>query len=58
MNPAELTTRRQQLGLTKAQLARELRVDWTTVHRWERDHRSIPRWVEAFLQHLVEETKQ
>ncbi len=56
MNPADLTTRRQQLGLTKAQLARELRVDWTTIHRWERGN-PIPRWVEAFLQHLVEGQK-
>jgi transcriptional regulator with XRE-family HTH domain len=35
MQTHEITRRRTALGLTMAQLARELGVDRATVHRWE-----------------------
>jgi DNA-binding transcriptional regulator YiaG len=52
MTPAELTTRRESLDLSKAQLARALKVEWLTIHRWERGVHPVPKWVEAFLIHL------
>lgn len=42
MNPDELKSRREALGMTQEQLARELSVDVMTISRWERGTRSIP----------------
>jgi hypothetical protein len=60
MNPADLTTTRERLGMTKAELAHELRVGWQTVHRWELpvDHpenRPIPGIAQALLERLLKE---
>ena len=42
MKPEELKRRREALGLTQEQLARELAVAVMTVSRWERGVNPIP----------------
>lgn len=46
MSPQEMKRRREALGLTQAQLARELGLDSITVSRYERGVHPIPRTVE------------
>jgi DNA-binding transcriptional regulator YiaG len=60
MTPDQLTATREKLGMTKTELARELRVKWATVHQWElpldhKQNRAIPGMVEAFLERLLKE---
>jgi DNA-binding transcriptional regulator YiaG len=63
MTPDQLTATREKLGMTKTELARELRVEWLTVHRWElpldhKENRGIPNMVEAFLERLLKEKRK
>ena len=51
----ELRKRRQQLGLTQAQLATDLGVTVTTVARWERGERAISEPIARLLEMLVTE---
>lgn len=53
MKPEEMKQRREALGLTQAQLARELGLDSITVSRYERGVLSIPKTVELALE-LIE----
>jgi transcriptional regulator with XRE-family HTH domain len=46
MTPQEMKRRREALGLTQAQLARELGLDSITVSRYERGVHPIPKTVE------------
>jgi transcriptional regulator with XRE-family HTH domain len=46
MTPEEMKRRREVLGLTQAQLARELGLDSITVSRYERGVHPIPKTVE------------
>jgi DNA-binding transcriptional regulator YiaG len=47
MQPHEITQRRTALGLSQADLARELGVDRATVHRWEAG-KAAPRGAAGF----------
>lgn len=42
MTPVELTTKRRDLGLTQAQLAKALGLDVRTIVRYENDWTPIP----------------
>lgn len=53
MKPEEMKRRREALGFTQAQLARELGLDSITVSRYERGVHSIPKTVELAFE-LVE----
>lgn len=53
MKPEEMKRRREALGLTQAQLARELGLDSITVSRYERGVHPIPKTVELAFE-LVE----
>lgn len=53
MKPEELKRRRGALGLTQAQLARELGLDSVTVSRYERGVLPIPKTVKLAFE-LVE----
>ena len=46
MKPEEMKRRREALGLTQAQLSRELGLDSITVSRYERGVHPIPKTVE------------
>jgi transcriptional regulator with XRE-family HTH domain len=50
MKPEELKLRRESIGLTQSQLARELDVDVITVSRWERGVHPVPRYIELALE--------
>lgn len=53
MKPEEMKRRREALGLTQAQLAREMGLDSITVSRYERGVLSIPKTVELAFE-LIE----
>lgn len=53
MKPEEMKQRREALGLTQAQLARELGLDSITVSRYERGVHPIPKTVKLAFE-LVE----
>jgi DNA-binding transcriptional regulator YiaG len=44
MTPADLKTRREQLGLSQAGFARVLGVSVRSLQNWEQGHRGIPRF--------------
>ena len=50
MKPEELKRRREVLGLTQEQLARELDVTTMSVSRWERGIHPIPHYIELALE--------
>lgn len=50
MKPEELRRRREALGLTQEQLARELDVTTMSVSRWERGVYQIPHYIELALE--------
>jgi len=49
MIPADLTTRRVALGLSRAALAFWLNCSERTVRRWERGHVPVPGWLDLAL---------
>ena len=58
MDSSNLKRRRDELGLTQAQLARELDVDVITVSRWERGVHPIPRYIELALEAIEQRRKR
>ena len=52
MKPEELRSRRESLGLTQEQLARELDVAVMTVSRWERGVNPVPHFIGLALEAL------
>jgi transcriptional regulator with XRE-family HTH domain len=54
----ELKWRRETLGLTQAQLARELGVDTITVSRWERGVYPIPAYIGLAVEALEKRRKE
>lgn len=46
----ELETKRESMGLTREELARELKVSYTTVFRWEKNERTIPSFLDLALE--------
>ena len=52
MRPEELKRRREALGLTQEQLARELDVTTMSVSRWERGVYAIPHYIGLALEAL------
>lgn len=50
MNPEELKRRREALGMTQEQLARELGVRMMTVSRWERGVYPVARHIALALE--------
>jgi DNA-binding XRE family transcriptional regulator len=52
MTGTELISLRLKHVYTRAELARELGVDSTTILRWEKGQRRIPAWVPKFLECL------
>jgi len=46
----ELTKRREDLGLSRDELARELNTTYTTVYRWETENREIPPYLGLALE--------
>ncbi len=57
MTNKELITRRESLGFSRDELARELKTTYTTVYRWEQGERSIPNYLDLALEAL-EKRKQ
>lgn len=62
MDGSALTRRREALGLSRRQLARELEVDQSTVWRWEEDGKQpnavMARHVEQVLRRLERRASQ
>lgn len=58
MKPEELQCRREALGLTQEQLARELDVTVTTVSRWERGVFPVPHYIGLALEALERRGKE
>lgn len=49
----ELETKRESLDLTREELARELKVTYTTVFRWEKEERAIPPFLDLALETIA-----
>jgi transcriptional regulator with XRE-family HTH domain len=54
----DLKQRRELLGFTQAQLARELEVDVVTVSRWERGVHPIPKYIELAIEAIEMRRKE
>lgn len=52
VNGKELKKRREDLDLTRDELARELKTTYTTVYRWETENRAIPSHLELALESI------
>lgn len=52
MQPIELTSRREALGLTQSDLADLLDVNQTSVSQWERGRYKVPIWLDVTLAKL------
>jgi len=52
VNGKELTKRRENLGLTRDELARELKTTYTTIYRWETENREIPPYLELAIERI------
>jgi repressor LexA len=58
MKPEDLKRRREALGLTQEQLARELEVTVITVSRWERGVHAVPHYIALALEALERRRKE
>jgi transcriptional regulator with XRE-family HTH domain len=58
MNREDLRRRRENLGLTQEQLARELDVTVLTVSRWERGVYPVPKHIELAVEALEKRRKE
>jgi transcriptional regulator with XRE-family HTH domain len=52
VNGEQLTKRREGLGLTRDELARELKTTYTTIYRWETANREIPPYLELAIERI------
>lgn len=52
MTPQELVDRREELRLTRAELARILGISRSTLHRWEAGDTAIPPYLELALAYV------
>lgn len=52
MTGTELISMRLKHGYTRAEMARELDVNPTTILRWEKGQRRIPSWVPKIMELL------
>ena len=50
MTGDELKNFRERLGLSREELARELRTTYPTIYRWETDDRAIPPYLDLALE--------
>lgn len=50
VNANELITYREKIGLTREELARELKTSYVTVFRWEKGERAMPPYLELALE--------
>jgi DNA-binding transcriptional regulator YiaG len=55
---AELQKWRERIGLTREQLARELRTSYPTVYRWEEGQRKIPPYLDLALETIERRLKE
>lgn len=46
----ELQKWRERVGLTREELARELKTSYPTIYRWENDDRKIPPYLDLALE--------
>lgn len=58
MNREDLKHRRENLGLTQEQLARELDVTVLTISRWERGVYPVPKHIELAVEALEKRRKE
>ncbi len=58
VQPNELQEKRETLGLSREQLARELKTTYTTVYRWENGDRAIPPYLELAISMLEQRHAQ
>lgn len=58
MKGSELKKKREELGLSRDELARELKTTYPTVYRWETDDRSIPPYLELALETIERKIKE
>lgn len=58
MEAAELQRRREALGLSREELARELKTTSVTVWRWENGERTIPPYLSLALDTVEREHKK
>ena len=52
MKAEDLAKRRENLGLTREGLARDLKTTYTPVYRWETGERSVPAYLDLALETL------
>lgn len=57
MEAEELQKRREALGLSRDELARELKTTTVTIWRWENGERSIPPYLSLALETIEREHK-
>ena len=57
LTAAELTARREALGLSQRQLAERFGVHYMTISKWERDMHRIPEMVDLALSTLERRTR-
>lgn len=58
MTGEELTEWREKLGLSRDELAKQLKTTYTTVYRWEENNRAIPPFLDLALKTIERELKQ
>ena len=58
MDGDDLKRKRLELGMTQVELAKVLRVDVSTVSRWERDLRSVPPHLDLALEAIATKQKK
>lgn len=50
MTGSELKDFREKIGLSREELAKELRTTYPTIYRWETDNRAIPPYLDLALE--------
>ena len=54
----ELQQWRERVGLTRDELARELRTSYPTIYRWEKGQREIPPYLDLALETVERKLKK
>jgi DNA-binding transcriptional regulator YiaG len=58
MKGSELLEFREKLGLSREEMARELKTTYPTIYRWETDDRAIPPYLDLALQTIERNHKK